>query len=99
VLGVNRFEHMEAAYCLNSYYARPDVIARAAQDLEPTTHRYPLSICTDGEPPRRRAVVQLPAGVEPITPHIAQQVLEQREADVVVQAVGRVRPFTSPRAR
>jgi hypothetical protein len=97
VRGVNRFEHVEAAYCLNSYFIPPAAVEQAVQDIEASPHRYPISIRTEGEPRRRRVVVALPAGVEPITARIAQMVLEQKEADVIVQAVGRVRPFTRPR--
>src|SRR5262249_23920105 len=48
-------------------------------------------------PRRRRATVTLPDARETIVPRIAEGVLDQKEADVIVQAVGRVRPFTRPR--
>src|SRR5262249_13212277 len=67
------------------------------QDIEASTDRYPVSIQTVGDPPHRRARVELPDGREPLLPRLAQAVLDQKEADVVVQAVGRVRPFTRPR--
>jgi DNA-directed RNA polymerase specialized sigma24 family protein len=41
--------------------------------------------------------VDLPDDRETILPRIARWVLEQKEDDVVVQAVGRVRPFTKSR--
>jgi hypothetical protein len=94
VMGVNCFEHVEAAYCLNSYYVSAGTISQAAQDIEATNHQFKISIRTTGEPRRRQAEVALPPDIRPITPRIAQQVLEQTEGDVVVQAVGRVRPFT-----
>jgi hypothetical protein len=97
VAGLNRFEHFEAAYCLNSYYVSADVVSDATQEMEPSTARYPLMIRSGGDPPRRRVQLALPDAREPITQFIAQAVLEQKESDVVVQAVGRVRPFTRPR--
>jgi hypothetical protein len=97
MLGVNAFEHMECAYALNSYYVSPAVVSRAVQDVEASTERYPLRIVMGGDPRRRRAVVDLPDGRVPILPWVADQALEQLEADVVLQAVGRVRPFTKPR--
>jgi DNA-binding NarL/FixJ family response regulator len=33
----------------------------------------------------------------PLTQHVANLALDQLESDVVIQAVGRVRPFTRPR--
>jgi hypothetical protein len=97
VSGINLFEQFEAAYCLNSYYVPPQAIAGAVQDIESSKYRYPFSIVTDGNPPRRRVTVEIPTNIEPITRRIAQLVLDQKEAEVVIQAVGRVRPFTSPR--
>src|SRR5262249_37766251 len=97
VAGVNRFEHVEAAYCLNGYYVPAQAVARAVHDLDPEGHRYRVSVCVAGPPPRRAAVRELPPGREPTPPRLAERVLEQREADVVVQAVGRTRPFTSAR--
>jgi hypothetical protein len=97
VAGVNRFEHCEAAYCLNSYFVTPATVSEAVQDVEASGERYPVRIETIGDPPQRRVQVELPDDREPLLPHVAQAVLEQKEADVVVQAVGRVRPFTRPR--
>jgi hypothetical protein len=97
VAGLNRFEHVEAAYCLNSYYVSADAVSGVTQDIEASTERYPLTIRSVGDPPRRRVHLALPDAREPITRYIAQGVLDQMESDVVVQAVGRVRPFTRPR--
>jgi hypothetical protein len=97
VAGLNRFQHCEAAYCLNSFYVSPAVVAQTVHDIEPSTDRYPVSIRFAGRPRRRQATVTLPDARETIVPRIAQGVLDQKEADVVVQAVGRVRPFTRPR--
>ncbi len=97
VSGVNRFQHCEAAYCLTGYYVSAAALARAVHDLDPAADRYPVSIRCAGDPPRRRAEVHLPDGRETILPRVVSGTLLQKEADVVVQAVGRVRPFTRPR--
>jgi hypothetical protein len=95
--GVNRFQHMECVYCLNSYFITAETVAQAVQDIEASTGRFPIEIVMSGKPPRRSARVLLPDDREPITPRIAEEVLIQKEADVVLQAIGRVRPFTQPR--
>ena len=95
--GVNRFEHCDAAYCLTGYYVNEATVAEAVHDLDASTKRYPVRIRTAVDPPRRTATVELPDDRETIVPQVARWVLEQKEADVVVQAVGRVRPFTRPR--
>lgn len=97
ISGVNRFEEFEAAYCLTGYYVHAAAVEQAVHDLDVSTDRYPVTLQTEGNPPRRYARVAMPANQETIIPRIAQLVLDQKEADVVVQAVGRVRPFTRPR--
>jgi hypothetical protein len=97
VCGVNVFEDFEAAYCLTGYYAHAAAVSQAVHDLESSPERYPVLLETAGRPPRRRARVELPDCRETIVPRVAELVLAQKEADVVVQAVGRVRPFTRPR--
>jgi hypothetical protein len=97
VAGLNKFEHVECAYCLTGYYIDAATLTQAVQDIDPSTDRYPVTVHCEGNPRQRRARVELPDDRETILPEIAQAVLEQKEADVVLQAVGRVRPFTRPR--
>jgi hypothetical protein len=97
VVGLNAFQHIEAAYALNSYYVSAATVADAVHDLDASEERYPITVRFAGEPRRREARVSLPDARETILPRIAQGVLEQKEADVVVQALGRVRPFTKAR--
>jgi hypothetical protein len=97
VCGVNLFQHHEAAYCLTAFYVSPVTLAQAVQDMDPAGERFPITIDCGGRPRRRRARVRLPDGRATILPFIAEAMLEQKEGNVVVQAVGRVRPFTSPR--
>jgi hypothetical protein len=97
VAGLNCFQHCEAAYCLNSFYVNEAAVAQAAQDIDPAGDRFPIRLCFTGAPRQRRALVEDPRARETILPGIVQGVLDQKEADAVVQAVGRVRPFTRPR--
>jgi hypothetical protein len=97
VSGLNCFQHFDAAYCLTSYYVNEATVAQAVHDIDASTERYPVRVQCVGKPPQRCARVEMPDNRETILPRIAQGVLEQKEADVVVQAVGRVRPFTRPR--
>ena len=97
ISGVNRFEGHDCAYCLTGYYVSAATVAAAVQDLEATPDRFPVWIRNRGNPARRVAHVDLPDDREALLPQLARWTLEQKEADVVVQAVGRVRPFTRPR--
>jgi hypothetical protein len=97
VSGINRFEGFDCAYCLTGYYVSPSAISDAVQDLQATEDRFPITIRTEGEPPRRTAHVELPDDRATNLPDLARWTLEQKESDLVVQAVGRVRPFTRPR--
>jgi hypothetical protein len=95
--GVNLFEDFDAAYCLTGYYVPAGVISQVVQEVEASTERYAVRLGWEGQPRQRRVWVDVPTGCAPITPQVAQWALDQKEADVIVQAVGRVRPFTRPR--
>jgi hypothetical protein len=97
VSGVNRFEGHDCAYCLTGYYTSAATVAAAVHDLDPSTERFPVRLVFAGDPPHRQAVVDLPDDRETILPQVARWVLQQKEHDMVIQAVGRVRPFTKPR--
>lgn len=97
ISGINLFQHCEAAYCLTSYYADATTIAESVHDIDSTSERYHITIRCAGNPPQRRVGVEAPNTSTTILPRIAQGVLDQKESDVVVQAVGRVRPFTRAR--
>ena len=56
-----------------------------------------MELRSDQQCQRRVASVTNGAAVSTIIPNLAQAILNQKEADVVLQAVGRVRPFTRPR--
>jgi hypothetical protein len=97
ICGVNRFEEFDAAYCVTGYYAPAAAVEGLVNDLEPSDRRVPVRLELRGHPRRRVAVVADPAAAHTVAPMLAREALVQKEADVVVQAVGRVRPFTRPR--
>jgi hypothetical protein len=98
VIGVNDFQDFDCAYCLNGYYVNESVVNTVLQDIISQDLVLPLKIQTTRSLPRRRL-----AGAANTQDqffdvhHMAQPVLEYLEMETVVQAVGRVRPFTSPR--
>ena len=97
ISGVNRFQEFDAAYCLTGYYINAAILSKTVHDIDASSDRFPITIRTSGRPACRRALVKLPDDRATILPNIAQGVLDQLESDAVVQAVGRVRPFTRPR--
>jgi hypothetical protein len=97
MVGTNLFEHFDAAYCLTGYYVNEGVVNGCLQDLVREDLRLRIRIETAGEPRRRRAAVVDPADRYYDVAQLAQPALEFKEHCVVVQAVGRVRPFTRPR--
>ena len=56
-----------------------------------------MRVTTEGHPRRSRASVVWPAHRGYDIQWLSQLALEQQELDVVLQAVGRVRPYTLPR--
>jgi hypothetical protein len=96
-VGTNLFEHFDCAFCLTSYYVDEGVLNQCLQDLTRPDLRLPVVIRTAGDPRRRLAGVADPAHGDYDVARLAQPALEYKEHGVVVQAVGRVRPFTRPR--
>jgi hypothetical protein len=92
--GTNLFEAFDCAYCLNAYYVDESVVDRCLQDVVRPDLRLPIRIETVGDPKRRRAGVADPDHRDYDVARLAQVALEYKEHGVVVQAVGRVRPFT-----
>jgi hypothetical protein len=72
VAGINLFEHVEAAYCLTSYYASVSAIEKAVHDNDETSARFPITLGYTGQPRRRKAQVELPNGCASLLPQIAQ---------------------------
>jgi hypothetical protein len=97
MIGTNLFEHFDVVYCLSGFYVHEGVVNQCLQDVIREDLRLPIRIETVGSPKRRLATVADPAHRFYDIAPLAQPALEQQEHHVVVQAVGRVRPFTRPR--
>jgi hypothetical protein len=95
--GVNGYQRYDAAFCLNSYYIEDNVLRDAIADVEGDTLRFPVSIRLAGRPRRRIAATFDRRFGSSDADRISQAYLDQLEAAVVLQAVGRVRYATSPR--
>jgi hypothetical protein len=97
VIGVNLFNDFDCAFCLNSYFVNAEVINHIVQDVVASDGYVLIQIHTAGMPIRRTVKVMDSKYELCDVPLLANQALQQKELDVVVQAVGRVRPFTQPR--
>jgi hypothetical protein len=96
VSGLNLFEEYDAAYCLTGFYTTPRAVEDIVNDLQ-TDQRIAVHIGSSGQSSRRRVSIDGDAHSATIVPRLAEWVFEEKEANVIVQAVGRVRPFTRPR--
>jgi hypothetical protein len=97
MIGTNLFQDFDCACCLSSYYVTVDIINEILQDVLATDIKIPLQISTDGRPRRRKAGVLHPKDRLYDVHRLAQYALEHQEMNTVLQAVGRVRPYTQPR--
>lgn len=87
VLGINKFEGYDCCYCLGSYYVPSEVLSEQLQDTMPERVRADIDIEVVGH--QRR----VPESTDPRR----MTYLKKLEVDPVIQAIGRVRPFTKPR--
>jgi hypothetical protein len=97
MIGTNLFEEFDCAYCLTGYYVTEEAINGILQDLLASDLNIPLRISIEGKPLRRRAGVLNPKDRIYDVHELAQYALDHQEMDTVLQAVGRVRPYTRPR--
>src|SRR5262249_70530 len=97
MIGTNLFEHFDAVYCLTGFYVHEGVVNECLQDITREDLRLPIKIETIGNPKRRVASVVDPAHRYYDTARHVQAALAFQEDNGVMQAVGRVRPFTRPR--
>ena len=97
VVGINRFQEFECAFCLSGYYVNESVIEQIVHDVVASDRHLPFRIVTGGRPRRRRVEVVHPHHRIYDTQALAQHALEHQEMGVVLQAVGRVRPYTKAR--
>lgn len=95
VIGINAFEKFDCAYCLNSYYVTEKILADALQDMRASDEQVEMSIRTSPNPKRRTAHIEDLKYRYTDVAQLADSMLQVLEIGVVIQAVGRVRPFTS----
>ena len=97
LVGTNLFEEFECAYCLTGFYVPEEAINSILQDLLGSDMNLPLRISIESRPCRRRAGVLNQKDRIYDVHELAQHALNHLEMDTVLQAVGRVRPYTKPR--
>ncbi len=97
MIGTNLFQDFDCAYCLTGYYVTEEAINGILQDLLGSDMNLPLKISTEGRPCRRLAGVRNQEDRIYDLHTLAQHALNHQEMDTVLQAVGRVRPYTKPR--
>ena len=97
VVGINLFEHFDCAYCLTAYYVNESVLNQILQDVMASDFHIPIQIRTGGHPRRRSVEVAEPDHRFYDVQLLAPLALAQQEINTVIQAVGRVRPYTRPR--
>lgn len=97
MIGTNLFQDFDCAYCLTGYYVTEEAINGILQDLLGSDMNLPLQISIEGRPCRRLAGVRNREDRIYDLHTLAQHALNHQEMDTVLQAVGRVRPYTKPR--
>lgn len=98
VIGINLFEGFDAAYCLTSYNTNDNLLNQSLQEMLAKNLHIGVEITIPVARPRRRiARAVLPQDEVYSTAQVAQHALVALEMDPVLQAVGRVRPYTKPR--
>ena len=98
MIGTNLFKEFDCAYCLTGYYVSEKEINHILQDVLASDMHIPIRIETTKEHPQRRKAGVVHNQHKYYDIHrLAQLALDQQEMDVVLQAVGRVRPYTKPR--
>ncbi len=97
VIGTNKYEAFDSVFCLNGYYISDTILSDSIQDLRASNGRINVEISSSGQPKRRFAKVSDSRHRYTDVAGIAQPMLTALEMGSVVQAVGRVRPFTKAR--
>jgi hypothetical protein len=97
VSGINQFEDYDCAYCLSSYYVSEEVLNKALQDVLASDHVIGMEMGIRGLPLRRWVSCRRASDRFYDVSNVAPGALKDLEMGAVIQAVGRVRPFTKPR--
>ncbi|WP_237667969.1 hypothetical protein [Vibrio toranzoniae] len=96
VIGINHFEGFDCAYCLNSYYTTTKILGSALQDMRASDDHLDIDIKVTPNPRRRHARIAENKHRYTDVAQLADPMLQTLEMGTVIQAVGRVRPFTTP---
>lgn len=96
VIGINLYEEFDCCYCLNSYYVPEDVLSSSIQNLRADSERIEVAITYSKKPRRRYGIVAEQHQFTDVA-EVVNPMLQTLEMGSVVQAVGRVRPFTKTR--
>jgi hypothetical protein len=94
ILGVNSLKDHDSIYCVGGYYARQSQLDDTYNQLLPPEDQIDLTIRSNGG--RRHVVAGSADPRSRYHARRAQATLDMIERRVVLQVVGRVRPFTSP---
>jgi hypothetical protein len=94
IVGINSLQNFDAVYCIGGYYSRTDHLNAVYQQSLSPDCRMPIAVRTEN----RRRIVYAADGRYSTRYHarraeVTHRMLERR---TVLQAIGRVRPFTSP---
>lgn len=97
-IGVNNFSMVDCIVCLCGYYMRMGELNRMVNEVVRAPYQTMFRIMVQADPLRRVAIPEGGARhYNQYVQNVADAVLQQEEMGVVIQAVGRVRPFTNPR--
>jgi hypothetical protein len=94
IVGVNSLQSFDALYCVGGFYARTDHLNDVYQQSLSPDMRMPISIRMEGR--RRRVYAADRQFNTRYHARRAEATHHMIERHVVLQAVGRVRPFTTP---
>ncbi len=97
VIGTNDFQDFDCAFCLNGYFVNEKIVSDLLQDTLAEDIRVPVEITySESKPCRRSARAKNRRDWIYDVHHLAPAILYQLEVETVLQAVGRIRPYTSP---
>lgn len=96
-IGTNRYEYFNCVYCLTGFYVTEQIVSNMLQDQRASDFRIPISIRMAGMPPRRIAEPTYSSHRIYDVATLAQVTLDHLEMGTVLQAIGRIRPFTQQR--
>jgi hypothetical protein len=97
MIGNNLFEDFDCAYCLTGYCVTEEAVNGILQDVMASDMKVPLRVTIEGKPWRRRVGVLHSKDRFYDVHGLAQHALDHLEMGTVLQAVGRVRPYSRSR--